>query len=69
MVLVPADPKKTKAAQESLAAMRAKMKKDFEDQWARLTPDEQTAMRKQWKVIAVWSGSAWSGFAFRLRLG
>jgi hypothetical protein len=52
MVPVPADPAKTEAAQESLAAMRAKMKKDFEDQWARLTPDEQTAMRKQWKVIA-----------------
>ena len=26
------------------------MKKDFEDQWAALTPAEQAAVKKKWKV-------------------
>ena len=53
MVPVPADPAKTKAAAEALAAFRARMKKDFEEQWANLTPGEQAAMRKQWQARSV----------------
>lgn len=36
-----------------LPSMQARMKKDFEDQWAALAPAEQAAVKKKWKVCAV----------------
>ena len=53
MVPAPRDPAKTKAARAALEAMKARMKKDFEDQWAALTPAEQAAVKKKWKVCGL----------------
>ena len=69
-LMVPAlwDAEKTAAAKASLQAMRAKMRKDFEEQWAALAPAEQLAMRKQWKVCAR-AANAWPRKVIRSSLG